>query len=57
VIDELTEKLPDFKRGYLEQGLEIEEFENFGPVDLFRSTFIKSWNRVLGLISDHRKII
>jgi len=57
VIDELIEKLPDFKRGYLEQGLEIEEFENFGPVNLFRSIFIKSWNRVLGLISDHRKIL
>ena len=29
VIDELIEKLPDFKRGYLEDGLEIEEFERF----------------------------
>lgn len=55
VIDELIEKLPDFKRGYLEDGLEIDEFENFGPVRLFRSSFIKSWHRVLDLISDHRK--
>src|SRR5689334_3514489 len=31
VIDELIEKLPDFKRGYQEDGLEVEEFENFGP--------------------------
>ncbi len=57
VIDELIEKLPDFKRGYLEDGLEIEEFENFGPVRLFRSSFIKSWMRVLDLISDHRNIL
>ncbi len=57
VIDELIEKLPDFKRGYQEDGLEIEEFENFGPVRLFRSSFIKSWMRVLGLISDHRDIL
>jgi transaldolase len=55
VIDELSEKLPDFKRGYLEDGLDIEEFEDFGPVRLFRSAFIKSWKRVLDLISDHRK--
>jgi transaldolase len=55
VIDELIEKLPDFKRGYLEDGLEIEEFENFGPVCLFRSIFIKSWNQVLDLIRDQRK--
>jgi len=52
VIDELIEKLPDFKRGYLEDGLEIEEFEDFGPVRLFRSSFIKSWKRVLDLISE-----
>jgi len=55
VIDELTEKLPDFKRGYLEDGLEVEEFENFGPVCLFRSSFTKSWNRVSGLIHERRK--
>jgi transaldolase len=47
VIDELMEKLPDFKRGYLEDGLSLEEFEGFGPVQLFRSSFIKSWTRIL----------
>jgi transaldolase len=55
VIDELMEKLPDFKRGYLEDGLEIEEFEDFGPVNLFRSAFIKSWNRVTNLIKEYRQ--
>ena len=47
VIDELMEKLPDFKRGYLDDGLEIEEFEDFGPVRLFRCMFTSSWQRVL----------
>ena len=46
VIDELMAKLPDFKRGYLEDGLDVDEFEEFGPVGLFRSIFIKSWTRV-----------
>jgi transaldolase len=55
VIDELIEKLPDFKHGYQEDGLDIEEFEDFGPVRLFRSAFIKSWKRVLDLVNDHRK--
>ena len=54
VIDELMEKLPDFRRGYLEDGLDIEEFEEFGPVRLFRSSFIKSWSRVLELIKARR---
>jgi transaldolase len=54
VIDELMEKLPDFKRGYLDDGLEIEEFEGFGPVRLFRSMFTSSWQRVLELIKERR---
>jgi len=47
VIDELMEKLPDFKRGYIEGGIEVEEYEEFGPVMKFRDSFMKNWNRVL----------
>jgi transaldolase len=54
VIDELMEKLPDFKRGYLEDGLGVEEFAEFGPVQLFRSSFLKSWHRVLAVIKERR---
>jgi transaldolase len=54
VIDELLEKLPDFKRGYLPDGLEAEEFEHFGPVQLFRSSFVTSWKRVLEVIRERR---
>ena len=54
VIDELMEKLPDFKRGYLDDGLTPDEFEEFGPVKLFRSSFIKSWTRVVNLIVERR---
>lgn len=54
VIDELMEKLPDFRRGYLSDGLAPEEFDHFGPVQLFRSSFVKSWKRVLDLIRERR---
>jgi transaldolase len=54
VIDELMEKLPDFRRGYLADGLTVEEFEGFGPVQLFRSMFTKSWQRVLDVIKERR---
>jgi transaldolase len=54
VIDELMEKLVDFKRGYLEDGLEVEEFENFGPVQLFRNSFVKSWTRILEMIRERQ---
>ena len=50
VVQELCEKLPDFKRGWDDDGLEIDEFAEFGPVELFRSMFLSSWKRVLGLI-------
>ena len=55
VIAELMEKLVDFKRGYLEDGLEVSEFEEFGPVRLFRSMFCSSWKRVLGIIRERRR--
>ena len=54
VIDELMEKLPDFKRGYLDDGLSVEEFAEFGPVQLFRSSFMKSWQRVLDIVKERR---
>jgi len=54
VIDELMEKLPDFKKGYLEDGLPVEEFEDFGPVQLFKGAFTKSWRRVLDIIKERR---
>jgi transaldolase len=48
VIDELCEKLPDFKRGYEEGGISAEEYEKFGPVVKFWNSFVKDWKRVLG---------
>ncbi len=57
VIDELMEKLPDFRRGYLSDGLKVDEFEGFGPVQLFRSSFVKSWKRVLELSKERRAAV
>jgi hypothetical protein len=54
VIEELLDKLPDFRRGYVEDGLTVEEYENFGPVELFRSHFVWSWERVLSLAAERR---
>jgi len=55
VIEELKKKLPDFKVGYEEKGITAEEYEEFGPVELFRSSFVKSWKRVLEIIKERRK--
>mgnify|MGYP000909218932 CR=1 FL=1 len=47
VIDELLEKLIDFRRGWDPTALSLDEYEEFGPVELFRGMFLASWYAVL----------
>jgi transaldolase len=54
VIDELLEKIPDFKKAYLEDALSVGGFEGYGPVMLFRSMFVKGWEGLLRVIAEHR---
>jgi transaldolase len=54
VIAELSAKLADFRRGYEDDGISVEEYDEFGPVELFRSSFVKSWERVLDVIKARR---
>lgn len=54
VIDELLEKIPDFKKAYLEDALPVDDFEDYGPVVLFRNMFLKGWEGLLRVISEHR---
>ena len=55
VVDTLIGKLPDFLRGWMPGALSVEEYEDFGPVVLFRSMFLKSWNQALGKIRELRR--
>lgn len=43
VIDELCEKLADFRKAYFANEIKPEEYEEFGPVVLFRSSFEEAW--------------
>jgi len=43
VLDELLAKLPDFRKAYLLGGIQPHEYEDFGPVVLFCSSFRKAW--------------
>ena len=56
-IDELLVKVPEFRKAYMTDGLSVEEYEYFGPVEYFRSMFISAWNNVLKHIEDRRKLI
>ena len=50
VIEELTEKLPDYKKGYFVHEITPDEYEEFGPVILFRSLFENAWENALNHI-------
>ena len=45
VVDELLAKLPDFRKAYLRGAIEPHEYEHFGPVVLFCSSFQKAWGQ------------
>jgi transaldolase len=54
-IDELAERLPDFRRAYEEDGLSAEEYAEFGPVQLFRNAFLKGWYLLLAEVASRRQ--
>lgn len=54
VINELSKKLPDFRRAFYEDGLSLEEFKDFGPVMFFRNMFLKGYNHLLSEIAARR---
>lgn len=43
VIDELSEKFDDFRKAYYEDQIEVSEYAEYGPVQLFRNAFLKGW--------------
>ena len=57
IIDELVRKLPDFKKGYFRNAIEPEEYEEFGPVKLFRNAFEKGWQIALDAIAARRSLL
>ena len=57
VIDELLEKVPVFKKAYLEYELNLDEFADFGPVVHFRNQFIVGWQFLLDTIKERREVI
>jgi transaldolase len=54
VLDELDNKLPDFRKAYEIGALKPEEYEEYGPVRLFFGSFISGWKKVLETIAQCR---
>lgn len=55
VVDELTEKLEDYRKAYYLNAISSEEYEEFGPVVLFRESFEKAWTSALQIIGSRRR--
>jgi len=51
VIDELCAKLPDFRKAYQLDGLTIEEFADFAPLQYFRNMFVKGWDTLMEMLA------
>ncbi len=55
VLDELCNKLPDFEKAYFTGRLRPEEYEPFGPVELFCSSFRRDWKGALDIVAEVRR--
>jgi transaldolase len=55
VVEELCRKLSDFRKAWFEDGMPIEEFEDFGPLQYFRGMFVKGWDTLLHTIEERRQ--
>ena len=54
IIDELTEKIPTFRKAYYLNEIEPDEYEDYGPVVLFRSSFESAWKNARAHIASLR---
>ncbi len=54
VIDELLEKVEDYRRGYMVNAISAEEYEGFGPVVHFRTMFEQAWKNALEAVRSRR---
>jgi transaldolase len=54
IVDELCDKLPDFRAAYRDDGLTIEEFGEFAPLQFFRNMFVKGWDALADTVREHR---
>lgn len=54
VIDELVYKIPEYKKAYFVNEIEPEEYDEFGPVVLFRMQFEDAWKNASAFITERR---
>jgi transaldolase len=56
VIESLLAAVPDFGKAWFMNGIQPAEYEHFGPVVLFRTSFEKAWKQALDFTRDRRAL-
>jgi len=51
----LKDRLPDYGRALEVDGMQVDEYYDYGGVELFRTSFQKGWNELLALIAERRR--
>lgn len=54
VIDQLCEKIPEFRQAYEMHAIEPEDYEEYGPVVRFRTSFETAWKNTLEFVKNRR---
>ena len=54
VIEELSHKLPNFRRAFYENAIRAEEFDDFGPLVFFKTMFLNGYSRLLDEVAERR---
>lgn len=54
VLGELLDKLSDFRKAFSSDALPVEEFAEYGPVQLFRNNFIAGYEHLLREVAARR---
>ncbi|HUZ03588.1 MAG TPA: transaldolase family protein [Thermomicrobiaceae bacterium] len=57
VIDRLCAAVPDVEKALRHDGLTVDEFETFGPVQHFRNNFLAGWRAVREAIAAERSAL
>ncbi len=55
VLEELNSKIKDFRKGYFLDAIKPEEYDEFGPVVLFREKFEVAWKEALNVVATRRE--
>lgn len=54
LVRELSRLIPEYRMAYNEGALAVEEFADFGPVVLFRDSFVQGWDALGAAIAQRR---